>query len=274
MLTLLPTPIGNIEDISIRALRVLEEAHILLCEDTRVAKKLLKLLEERHGLNHKIEKFISFHSHNEDRVLASLEPSFFEKNIVYMSDAGMPCISDPGAVLVEYCQRHGIDYTVLPGPTAFATAYAASGFTQGRFIFYGFLPHKGSERRGELQKLLTEPYAVILYEAPHRFEKLLDELEQHAPERVVFAAKEISKKHEHFFKGCAKELKEQISGALLKGEWVVILSPSVQSTQGNALSAADIEALDIPPKQKAKLLSKVTGLSVKECYERVLTEKK
>ncbi len=274
MLTLLPTPIGNIEDISLRALRVLEEAQILLCEDTRVAKRLLKLLEERHGLNHKIEKFISLHSHNEERVLASLEPGFFEKNVVYMSDAGMPCISDPGAVLVEYCQLRGIDYTVLPGPTAFATAFAASGFRQGRFIFYGFLPHKGAERIGELQKLLTEPYAVIIYEAPHRFEKLLDELQEHAPERVVFAAKEISKKHERFFKGCAKELKERISGPLLKGEWVVILSPSERAVQGGGLSAADIEALQIPPKQKAKLLSKATGLGVKECYERVMAKKK
>ncbi len=274
MLTLLPTPIGNIEDISIRSLRVLEEAQILLCEDTRVAKKLLKLLEERHSLSHKIERILSFHSHNEAKFLASLTPSFFDRNVVYMSDAGMPCISDPGASLVEYCQRHDIEYTVLPGPTAFATAYAASGFAEGHFIFYGFLPHKSAERTRQLQKLLAEPYSFILYEAPHRFEKLLSELERMAPERVIFAAKELTKRYERFFKGYAGELKERIGGSLLKGEWVVIVSPGSDSLSRCGLDAADIEALDLPPKQKAKLLSKVTGMSVKECYDRILPKKK
>lgn len=253
---------------------MLEEAQIVLCEDTRVAKRLLRLLEERHGLTVKAEKFISLHSHNEDRVLSSLGAGFFEKSVVYMSDAGMPCISDPGALLVEYCQKNGIEYTVLPGPTAFATAYAASGFAYGRFIFYGFLPHKGAERSRELQKLLSYDYPVILYEAPHRFEKLLAELELKAPERVIFAAKELTKMHERFFKGSARELKERITGPLLKGEWVVIISPGAETVRGTALDISDIEALDLPPKQKAKLLSKMTGLSVKECYEKVLPPKK
>lgn len=274
MLTLLPTPIGNIEDISIRALRVLEEADLLLCEDTRVAKKLLKLLEERHGLSHHIEKVLSFHSHNEAKFLASLEPSFFDRNVVYMSDAGMPCISDPGASLVGYCQRHGIGYTVLPGPTAFATAYAASGLTEGRFLFYGFLPHKGKERTDALQKLLAESYPVILYEAPHRMEKLLDELSRLAAGRDVFAAKEISKRNERFFRGDAEALKEEITGNLLKGEWVVIVAPGSGESLGVTLTAEEIEALDLPPRQKAKLLAKATGMSVKACYERAVPKKK
>jgi len=274
LLTLLPSPIGNIEDITVRSLRALEEAQILLCEDTRVAKKLLKLLEERHYLSHNIEKIISFHSHNEAKFISSLEPSFFDRKVVYMSDAGMPCISDPGASLVDYCQKQGIEYTVLPGPTAFATAYAASGFMDGRFVFYGFLPHKGAERTERLEKLLAQPYSIILYEAPHRLEKLLAQLDAIAPERVIFAAKELSKKHESFFKGCAGELAERIRGPLLKGEWVVVISPAEKEAKGREIGVKDIEMLDLPPKQKAKLLAKVTGMSVKECYERVLPKKK
>jgi len=266
LLTLLPTPIGNIEDITLRALRVLEEADVILCEDTRITKKLLLLLSERYDLKHNIKKFISLHSHNEFETINSFDKSFFDQNVVYMSDAGMPCISDPGALLVQYCIENGIEYTVLPGPSAFTTAYAGSGFLDKEFLFFGFLPHKGKERQEKLQKVLNENYPVILYESPHRLEKLLDELAQNIPDRVIVAAKEITKKYEHYFKGTASQLKEQISGALIKGEWVIIISPNKTNKQSSAITLKDIESLDIPPKQKAKLLAKVTGKSVKECY--------
>ena len=267
MLTLLPTPIGNIEDISLRSLRVLGEADVLLCEDTRVAKKLLHLLGERHGLVHHIETFISLHSHNEADFIDRLTPDFFEREVVYMSDAGMPCISDPGALLVKYCQDHGIAYTVLPGPSAFTTAYAASGFLQTRFTFYGFLPHKGKERESALQRLLQEAWPVILYEAPHRLGKLLDELEKRAEERTIFMAKEISKRHERYFKGSPSQLKAAITGLLMKGEWVIVVEPSQKRGEASPITLSQIEALDLPPRQKAKLVAKLTGRSVKECYE-------
>ena len=270
MLTLLPTPIGNIEDISFRALQVLEEAEILLCEDTRVAKKLLHLLAERYDLKHRVETFISLHSHNETQTLRSFDPVMFERNVVYMSDAGMPCISDPGARLVEYCQKRGIGYTVLPGPSAFTTAYAASGFLSPRFTFYGFLPHKGKAREEELQSLLNARYPVVLYEAPHRLQKLLGELESQAPDRLLFAAKEITKRHERFFKGTATELKREITGPLLKGEWVLVVASSEKSAETSPVTAKEIEVLDLPPKQKAKLMAKVTGRSVRECYEEIV----
>ena len=266
MLTLLPTPIGNIEDITLRALRVLEEADIILCEDTRVAKKLLHLLSDRYSLKYNIKKFISLHSHNEFETINSFDKNFFDQNIVYMSDAGMPCISDPGALLVQYCIENSIEYTVLPGPSAFATAYAGSGFLDKEFLFFGFLPHKGKERQEQLQKALNESYPVIIYESPHRLEKLLDELAKNIPDRVIVAAKEITKKYEHYFKGKANELKEQISGSLLKGEWVIIISADKTQNINSSITTQDIQLLDIPPKQKAKLLAKLTGKSVKECY--------
>ena len=270
MLTLLPTPIGNIEDITLRALRVLERAEIFLCEDTRVAKKLLQLLSERHGLAIRTPRFIALHSHNEKRFLEALDPSFFDREVVYMSDAGMPGISDPGAMLVRYCQQNGLDYTVLPGPTAFATAYAASGFLSPRFLFYGFLPHKGLDREKALTEVLASSYPVILYESPHRLEKLLDALVQKAPERTLFLAKELSKRHERYFFGRAETIARQITGTLLKGEWVVVIAPDEAPRNRGSIDVEEILTLSLPPKQKAKLLAKMTGESVKSWYARLM----
>ena len=265
MLTLLPTPIGNIEDITLRTLRVLEEADVLLCEDTRVAKKLLNLLSLRYNFKHKIKKFISLHSHNEKETINSFDEDFFSQNVVYISDAGMPCISDPGALLVKHCIQKGVEYTVLPGASAFVTAYAGSGFLDSRFLFFGFLAHKGSEREKQLMSVINEKYPVILYESPHRLKKLFDELESAIPEREIVAVKEISKRHERYFRGKATELKEQISGDYIKGEWVIIISPT-KTDATYAIAVEDVNSLNLPPKQKAKLLSKLTGKPVKECY--------
>ncbi len=156
MLTLVPTPIGNIADISLRALQALQDADILLCEDTRVTKKLLHILEERHGLIRKEQQFISLHSHNEAAFVEKLTPDFFNDNVVYVSDAGMPGISDPGQLLVRYCLDHGIVYDVLPGANALLTAFVASGFVQTQMLFFGFLPHKGKERKSALQSALPD----------------------------------------------------------------------------------------------------------------------
>ena len=143
MLTLVPTPIGNIGDITLRAMEALGSADTLLCEDTRVTKKLIQILKERYNLTCKEnQEFISLHSHNEHHFVQNLSPDFFEKNVVYASDAGMPGISDPGAVLVRYCIENKISYDVLPGANAVLTSYVASGFNETSFLFFGFLPHK------------------------------------------------------------------------------------------------------------------------------------
>lgn len=270
MLTFVPTPIGNLEDITIRALRTLEKAQIVFCEDTRVARRLFALLQERHGMASSDPKFVALHSHNEKEVLADLDPeSLTEKEAVYISDAGMPAISDPGAELAAWCRRNSVPYTVLPGPTAFATAYAASGFGDPRFIFYGFLPPKEKAREAVLTELVNERYPIILYEAPHRLTKLLESLEKIAPERRIFAAKELTKKHERYFEGVPGELKEKITGSLIKGEWVVILDKNEGSEEDLSERIAEIEAMDLPPKKKAKMLAKLTGRSVTEWYDRL-----
>ncbi len=272
MLTLVPTPIGNIADISLRAIDALMDAEILLCEDTRVTKKLLHILETRYGRSPKhTPSFVSVHSHSEPRFLQHLPDGYFDANVVYVSDAGMPGISDPGAKLVRYCIDHGIAYDVLPGANAVLTAYAASGFDTSRMLFFGFLPHKGAARTEALHAALYSGYVTVLYEAPHRLEKLLREIAKHAPDRQLFAAKELTKLHQEYRHGTAGELLETLGNAPIRGEWVVVINAGAQHT--TRLGEADILELDLPKKAAAKLLAKITGESVKTCYQKLVDSK-
>ena len=260
MVTFTPTPIGNLEDISKRALSALENAEIIFCEDTRVTKKLLNLYNI--PLN---KTFISMHSHNEDKIISKLnKDDLITKNCVYVSDAGMPGISDPGSKLVQFCQKENIPYTVIPGANAALTAYVASGF-EGEFCFFGFLPHKGKEREEKLLKILQNDKISILYESPHRIEKLIDELKKYAPERVCFLAKELTKVHETFIKEKAKNIKLENT----KGEWVVVIDKGEKSKKLE-LGYEDILALNLPLKEKSKLLAKISDKSPKEIYKELL----
>ena len=271
MLILVPTPIGNIGDISLRAMEALSRADILLCEDTRVTKKLLNILDTRYQLERREQTFISLHSHNETAFVEKLEPSFFEQKIVYVSDAGMPGISDPGQTLVRYCIDHDIDYDVQPGANAVLTAFVASGFVATRMLFFGFLAHKGSERNQGLQEALFNGYTTVLYEAPHRLMKLLDSLVLEVPHRRLFLAKELTKKYQKYLHGTAQEIKEQLS-LPIKGEWVVVIEAG--PLHKSAMSERDILAFDLPKKVASKMIAKITGESPKACYQRLLDEGK
>lgn len=268
MLTLVPTPIGNLEDISKRAVNALLEAELIFCEDTRVTKKLLQLLSQRENLEFKCSDFRSFHSHNEKQILKNLSPEEFNKNIVYASDAGMPCVSDPGASLVQFCIENKIDYDVIPGANAVLTAFAMSGFEATEFTFYGFLAHKGKERTQKLNQVMQSPILSILYESPHRLLKTLEEIKDIDENRTIFLVKELTKMYQTSFKKSAKELFEEFKNENIKGEWVLVIAPT--QTKGENLEISDIEELDIAPKTKAKLLSKMTGEPVKEIYNRLL----
>ncbi|MEA3227823.1 MAG: 16S rRNA (cytidine(1402)-2'-O)-methyltransferase [Campylobacterota bacterium] len=272
MLTLVPTPIGNIGDISLRAMNALSEADILLCEDTRVTKKLINILQTRYDFFTKndTQEFISLHSHNEKSFVEKLEPSFFEQNIVYISDAGMPGISDPGQVLVRYAIDNGISYDILPGANAVLTAFVASGFIQTQMLFFGFLDHKGSSRTTALQKALHNGYTTVLYESPHRLDKLLLEIAQEEPSREIFLAKELTKKYQNYFHGTAKEIFDTLAGNY-KGEWVVVIKAG-EAHNSSAVTQKDILGLDLPKKTQAKLISKITGENTKVCYQRLLQE--
>jgi 16S rRNA (cytidine1402-2'-O)-methyltransferase len=268
VLHFVPTPIGNLEDITLRSLRLLEEAEVILCEDTRVTKRLLHLLKEKQNISPKVTKYISLHSHNEQEVLEKLEPSLFDSTVLYLSDAGMPVVSDPGCALVGYCNSHGIRYEVLPGANALLLAYASSGFCDTKFLFFGFLPHKGANRLDELKKALYSGYVTILYESPHRILKLIDQICEIEPARELFLIKEATKLHEKSFHGYADEIKSNLKEHNIKGEWVVVIKN--EEKEVGSISVKDILDLDIPKKQAAKMIAKITGKSPKECYKELI----
>jgi 16S rRNA (cytidine1402-2'-O)-methyltransferase len=216
-LILVPTPIGNLEDITLRAIRVLKECDLIFAEDTRVTKKLLTHLDiSKH--------VVPFHAHNEhkalkgavDRILNSVES-------VLVSDAGTPGISDPGFLLVRACVEAGIDVECLPGPTAFVPALVASGFPCDRFAFEGFLPHKKG-RQTKLLKLAEEDRTVILYESPHRLVKCLTQIEEFmGADREVCVVRELSKFFEEFKRGPVTEVRKYYEANAPKGEIVIII---------------------------------------------------
>lgn len=180
----------------------------------------------------------------------------------------MPVISDPGQLLVEYAQKNDLKYDVLPGASAVTTAYAASGFEEGKFLFYAFLPHKGRDRALALSEAMNNGYNTVLYESPHRLEKLLDEVEALDENRELFLAKEISKKYQNYYRGTAKFINEQFKALTIRGEWVVVIKAKVSTEK--SLCFAEVLTLDLPPKPKAKLLAQLSNKSVKEWYETLI----
>jgi 16S rRNA (cytidine1402-2'-O)-methyltransferase len=265
MLTFIPTPIGNPQDITIRAMRSFERATLFLCEDTRHTKRLLRLLEERFDMLYPEAKFLSFNAHNGQERLQEISGVLESEEVVYVSDAGMPVISDPGQLLVAYCQEQHIAYDVLPGASAVTTAYAASGFEEGRFLFFGFLPHKGKERTAQLHEAMRNGYHTTLYEAPHRLEKLLSEIVTIDPDRELFLAKEMSKRYQTYYRDSAQNLQTLFQNSEIRGEWVVVIGAA--QTEAKSLSFDEIRQLDMPPKIKAKLLASLSDKSTKEWYE-------
>jgi 16S rRNA (cytidine1402-2'-O)-methyltransferase len=269
LLTLVATPIGNLEDLNYRSLKALQDAQLIFCEDTRVTKKLLHLLEQKYNTTFLCKDFRSLHHHNEQKVFKELNSNeLIDKNVVYVSDAGMPCISDPGASLVQYCINNNIKYDVIPGANALLTAFAMSGFENISFTFFGFLPHKGKQREQKLNEIINHSHLSIIYESPHRLDKLIKELNTHIPNRTIFLAKEITKLHQESFKDSAKNIYEKFKNITIKGEWVVIIEPT--KTTGENITIDDIDKLDIPPKQKAKLLAKLTGKNTKDIYNSLI----
>ncbi|HIQ28152.1 MAG TPA: 16S rRNA (cytidine(1402)-2'-O)-methyltransferase [Sulfurovum sp.] len=268
MITFIPTPIGNPQDITIRAMRTFEKATLFFCEDTRQTKRLLKLLEERFDMCYPEAEFYSFNEHNGAQRLDEFSEVIAQKEVVYVSDAGMPVISDPGQLLVEYAQKNDIAYDVFPGASAVTTAYAASGFEEGKFLFYAFLPHKGKERTLALSEAMNNGYNTVLYESPHRLEKLLHEITQLDESRELFLAKEISKKYQKYYRGTAQSLNEQFKTVTIRGEWVAVIR--AKKVLEKSLSFSEVLNLDMAPKPKAKLLAQLSDKSVKEWYNELI----
>ena len=216
-LILVPTPIGNLEDITLRALRILKEADIIFSEDTRVTKKLLDHFEIS-------KKCLPFHAHNEHRFLEkSIEIINNLSTAVLVSDAGTPGISDPGFLLVRACIQNNIEVECLPGPTAFVPALVGSGFPCDKFVFEGFLPHKKG-RQTRLKLLSQEDRTIVLYESPHRLLKTLEQMVDFFElEREVCVVREISKMFETFHRGTLVQQIEHFKMNQPKGEIVLLI---------------------------------------------------
>jgi 16S rRNA (cytidine1402-2'-O)-methyltransferase len=217
-LAVIPTPIGNLEDITLRAIRYLNECDFILAEDTRVTKKILTHLNIS-------KQVFSFHIHNEHRVLNQMIERIESSVLVgLVSDAGTPGISDPGFLLIRACIEKGIDVECLPGPTALIPAIVASGFPTDSFVFEGFLPHKKG-RQTKIKEICLEERTTVLYESPHRIQKMLIQFKDYIqPERKIAVIREISKFYEEIWRGTIDELIQKSLEKELKGEIVVVVS--------------------------------------------------
>lgn len=216
-LFVVPTPIGNLEDMTFRAIRVLKEVDLILAEDTRTSGKLMKHFEIKTPLQ-------SHHIHNEhqsiDRIINQLQAG---AQIALISDAGTPAISDPGFLLVRACVQHHIPVECLPGATALIPALVNSGLPNDKFHFEGFLPHKKG-RHSRLLELAEMPNSIILYESPHRILKALKQfVEYFGEERLISISREISKLHEETIRGSLKEVIDYLESKPIKGEIVVVI---------------------------------------------------
>ena len=216
-LYIIPTPIGNLEDITLRALRILKEVDLILAEDTRTSSKLLKHYEIS-------KKLVAHHQHNEhkslDRVVEYIKAG---ETMALISDAGTPAISDPGFLLVRECIKHDVEIECLPGATAFVPALVNSGFPCDKFVFEGFLPHKKG-RQTRLKLLAVENRTVIFYESTHRLLKTLNQLSEFfGEERQVSVSRELTKMHEETVRGTVTEVIEYYNNNVTKGEIVIVV---------------------------------------------------
>ena len=218
-LFIVPTPIGNLEDITLRSIEVLKSADLILAEDTRTSSKLLK----HYDIDTPVE---SFHMHNEHKKLESIINKLrSDSKIALISDAGTPGISDPGFLLVRECINNDVEVECLPGPTAFVPALVSSGLPCDRFSFEGFLPiKKGRTKR--LKELSTETKTMVFYESPHRILKTLNDLSNYFDvESQISVSRELTKLYEETFRGTIKESVEYFEKNKTKGEFVIVLSP-------------------------------------------------
>src|SRR5271165_1434268 len=219
ILYLVATPIGNLEDITLRALRILKEVDKIACEDTRHTLKLLNHFEIHRPL-------VSYHEHNEltrapELVLAMEQGA----QIALVSDAGVPLVSDPGYRLVTLCLRHHIPVIPIPGPSALLAALSASGLPNEEFLFAGFLPARSGERRRALERLRIEDRTIIFYEAPHRIEETLADAHEILGDRPACLAREVTKMHEEFRRGSLAELLASLAEKPARGEITLLIGP-------------------------------------------------
>ena len=273
MLYLCATPIGNLEDITLRVLRVLQEADVIYCEDTRNTLKLLRHFEIAKPLQ-------SYHDHSpEARAQKIADDVRAGRQVALVSDAGMPVISDPGFDLVNLFRRENLPYTVLPGASASLTALVLSGIAADRFLFEGFLPRKKKDLEARLALLDKERATAIIYESPHRLSATLDVFAKRWPERECAAVREITKRFEETVRGTTVSVRDHFNANAPRGEFVLILGGAVETetsaedslAQGLALAKQLIQE-GTSTIQAAKEAAQATGLSKRTIYQALLAD--
>jgi 16S rRNA (cytidine1402-2'-O)-methyltransferase len=275
-LYLVATPIGNLEDITLRALRVLKESDVIACEDTRQTQKLLN----HYGIS---TRTVSYHEHNEMTRAAELVRDLEQgARVALVTDAGMPGISDPGFRLISLAIRHHVPVVPIPGASAFLAALVASGLPADSFRFSGFLPSKRSQRREVLESIRLSPRTQVFYEAPHRVkEALQDVVEIVGPERHIVLAREVTKIHEEFLRGGAGEILDHLKDRReIKGE-ITLLIGKAEAIQPQAAARASLqervkqimgkERLD--EKSALKKVARERGISKSEAYRELQRSK-
>lgn len=255
VLYICPTPIGNLEDITLRTIRILGEVDLIAAEDTRHTIKLLNHYDIKKPLT-------SYHEHNiKEKGTELIEKLSSGQNIALVSDAGMPGISDPGQELIRQAIDEGIEVIALPGATASITALVISGLSTEKFIFEGFLSSKKGERKKELDKIKEYTKTTIIYEAPHRLMNLLEDMEDILGDRQISISRELTKKYEETFRGVASEALEKFKDSGVKGEFVIIVDGNHETKE--------VEEIDI-----GQLLRQFIeeGLTKKEAVKKVSEE--
>jgi 16S rRNA (cytidine1402-2'-O)-methyltransferase len=266
------TPIGNLADASPRALEALRAADLVACEDTRTTRTLLA----RHGIE---ARTLALHEHNERTAAGRLIEALRQgHNVALVSDAGTPGLSDPGALLVEQAHGAGIRVSPLPGPSAAAAAFSASGFPADRFLFAGFLPAAPAARRKALEEL-DLPFPVILYEAPHRIaEALQDLLDRFGGARQIVIARELTKKFEEVVRLPLAEAPAWLSAQphRTQGEFVLVLAPGEPRTAAAKDAERTLEVLleELSPSDAARLAARITGAPKRELYRKAMERAK
>lgn len=271
-LFLIPTPIGNLNDMTPRAITTMQEVDLIAAEDTRNTQKLLNYFEID-------TRQISFHEHNTMQRIPQLIEMLQEgKNIAQVSDAGMPSISDPGHELVKACIENEIPVVPLPGPNAALSALIASGLTPQPFYFYGFLPRKSTERKKEIEKLGELQATFILYESPHRLKKTIKDMLEVLGDRKVTLGRELTKQYEEFLRGTLSEAMEYAENDEVRGEFVVVvegknqadnLQTSQEFDEGNIVSEVQV-LIDngLKPNKAIKEIANKYNLKKQEVYNK------
>jgi 16S rRNA (cytidine1402-2'-O)-methyltransferase len=259
------TPIGNLEDVTLRVLRELREADLVLCEDTRRTRALLS----RHGIS---ARLLSYHRHNEAQRIAELLPRLQAgERIALVSDAGLPGVSDPGGRLIVAAVESGVPVTVLPGPSVVETALVASGFPFERYVFLGYLP-RGEKALGAIwQELTASPHAAVAFESPVRAPASIRSLARVLPDRPLAVCRELTKRFEEILRGPAVEVAARLTEPP-KGEITIVIGPAPAAAREAGGEAAAAEAVaelvqaGVPRKRAAAVVSRLTGIARNTLY--------